>query len=78
MTERLIASIEKNSRESLRVTLDEFKGHRLVNMRVWFKANDGETRPGNSGIAIKIEKLEELLSALAKAQSDARAAGWLP
>jgi Transcriptional Coactivator p15 (PC4) len=78
MTDTHFATIEKNTRESLRVTLDEFKGHRPINMRVWFKANDGEMRPGNSGIAIKIEKLEDLLSALAKAQSDARAAGWLP
>ena len=78
MTEHLIAAIEKNTRESLRVTLDDFKGHRLVNMRVWFKANDGEMRPENSGIAIKIEKLEELLSALAKAKTEAIEARWLP
>jgi hypothetical protein len=46
MTERLIAEIEKNSREQLRITLGEFKGHRLVDLRVWFRADDVTMRPG--------------------------------
>ena len=77
MSELLIATIEKNSREALRITLGEFKGHRLVNLRVWFRAEDGEMRPGNSGVAIKVEKLEELLSALMRARGEAHAVHWL-
>ncbi|EYD75011.1 hypothetical protein Rumeso_03435 [Rubellimicrobium mesophilum DSM 19309] len=42
-------SLRKNSREELRVSLDEFKGHRLLNLRVWFEGDDGQMRPGKQG-----------------------------
>ena len=32
----MIATIKKNSREEIRLTLDMFNGHRLFNMRVFF------------------------------------------
>jgi hypothetical protein len=77
MTERLIASIEKNTREVLRVTLDDFKGHRLVSLRVWFKTPEGDLRPGKDGVAIRIDKLDALISALVGAHGEANEVGWL-
>lgn len=56
--------IRKNSREELRVTVEDFRGHRLVNFRVWFRADDGTMRPGRQGVALRVELLSELLSAL--------------
>jgi len=50
-----IATIKKNSREELRVTLDEFRGHHLVNVRIFYDAGDGEMKPGKQGIAMKVE-----------------------
>jgi Transcriptional Coactivator p15 (PC4) len=70
MTELVIASIEKNSREVLRVTLDDFKGHRLVNLR-------GDYRPGKHGLALRVDKLEGLIAALIDAQAQANQVGWL-
>lgn len=58
------ATIRKNANEELRVSLDEFRGHRLVNLRVWFKAEDGEMRPGKQGVALRVELLPELMEAL--------------
>jgi hypothetical protein len=59
-----IATFRKNSREEVRVSLDDFKGHQLVNVRVWFEAEDGEMRPGKQGLAIRRELLPELAAAL--------------
>ena len=53
-----IATIKKNSREEIRLSLDMFNGHRLFNMRVFFEAEDGSMRPGKSGLAFKVNKLE--------------------
>ncbi|WP_336042567.1 transcriptional coactivator p15/PC4 family protein [Pseudooceanicola nanhaiensis] len=72
-----IATIKKNSREELRVTLDEFRGHHLVNVRVFYDAGDGEMKPGKQGIAVKVELLRELLAALDAAEKSARQAGLL-
>lgn len=72
-----IATIKKNSREELRVTLDEFRGHHLVNIRVFYDAGDGEKKPGKQGIAVKVELLPELLAALGTAEKVARQAGMM-
>lgn len=66
--DRHIATIPKNSREELRVSLTEFKGYNLASLRVWFQADDGSMRPGKAGLVIRIERLPDLIAALEKAQ----------
>lgn len=66
----MIAAIPKNSREELRVTLDHFRGHDLLNLRVWYDA-DGEMRPGKHGLAVRLDLLPTLIEALQKAQKEA-------
>lgn len=63
-----IAIIPKNSREELRVTLDQYQGHSLVNLRIWFEAEDGAMRPGRQGLAFRVALLPEVLAALQAAQ----------
>ena len=60
--------ITKNSREELKVSLTEFHGHDLINLRVFFKLDDGELRPGKAGLALRVEKLDDLIEALQRAQ----------
>ena len=67
MTDRLIATIKKNTREEIRVSRGEFNGHDLVNLRVWFETEDGSKRPGKSGIAFRISLLPEVSAALSQA-----------
>jgi Transcriptional Coactivator p15 (PC4) len=74
MTDRLIAIIKKNSREEIRVSRGEFNGHDLVNLRVWFEAEDGSKRPGKSGIAFRITLLPEVAAALSQASTPAKEA----
>ena len=63
MTDSLpIATIKKNSLEEIRLSLDMFNGHRLINIRVSYETEDGSMRPGKSGLAFKVEKLEEFAS----------------
>lgn len=71
-----IAKISKNSREELRVTLDEFRGHHLLNARDWFDAGE-EMRPGKQGIAVKVELLPALIEALQKAEREATRQGLI-
>ena len=71
-----IASIKKNSREEIRVSLDLFNGHRLFNMRVFFEAEDGSMRPGKNGLAFKVDKLEEFAAAVTTAVETAKSKGF--
>jgi hypothetical protein len=53
MSDRIIATIRKNSREEIRVTRGDFKGHDIIGVRVWFEdRGTGEMRPGKDGIAL--------------------------
>ncbi|MDA8746658.1 transcriptional coactivator p15/PC4 family protein [Litoreibacter sp.] len=63
----LIASIAKNSREEIRVSRDEYNGHDLINLRVFYDAGEGEMRPGKQGVAFKATLLPDVLNALGMA-----------
>lgn len=56
--------IEKNRSEEVRVTLDDFRGIILLNVRVWYQAEDGQMRPGKQGIALRPERALELAEAI--------------
>ncbi len=57
-----MADIIKNSREIIRVTSAEFKGHDMVNVRVFFDAGEGEMRPGKQGVAFRAALLPDVLN----------------
>lgn len=65
----LVAEISKNSRETTRVERTNFQGTELVNIRVWFRADDGELRPSKKGLAIRLEHAEAVAGAILKAAS---------
>ena len=61
----VIASFEKNSMEEVRVSLTEFKGKELIDVRVYYQPEDGEEkRPTKKGITISPEKFPELKKAI--------------
>lgn len=67
----LIATLTKNTREQLRVSLGSFNGVDLLYLRVWFDAGGGEYRPGKSGVAVRVGMIPELLEALKSANEAA-------
>lgn len=74
-----IAKFWKNRgrNESLHVSLSEYEGHPLVNVRIYTTGNDGIDRPTQKGVAMGIRKLPELARALVKAEAEARRLGLL-
>lgn len=57
-------SITKNAREELRIERQDYRGHDLINFRVWYDDGTGEYRPGKQGIAFKAELLPHVLDVL--------------
>ena len=60
-------SLRKNSRKELRISVDEFRGHRLLNLRVWFESDDGTMRPGKQGLAVRLQMVADLTRAIQEA-----------
>jgi Transcriptional Coactivator p15 (PC4) len=74
-----VAVIQKNKLEEIRVGLNEFNGHDLINIRVWAEPRNGgsERIPTKAGIACNVRLLPELIEALQQAAMVARKAGLL-
>lgn len=74
--EHAIASIEKNSREHLKVGLTVFKGYRLLATRVWVQGDDRES-PTKAGFNVQVGLIKPLREALERAEAKAAELGWL-
>jgi hypothetical protein len=74
----VIARVEKNSREEIIIALDEFKSIDLLDIRVFASFGDDETRkPTKKGIAVKVEKIPALITALQDAEAEAKRRGLI-
>ena len=72
-----IASIPKNQREEVRVTLEKYKGYHLISQRVWFEHHTGQMRPGKQGVLVQLHCLPDLIEALQVAKDHAAELGLL-
>ena len=65
-----LIEIQKTGRETLCVTREDFNGHDLINMRVWFDAGEGEMRPGKQGVALRAALIPDLIQALQSLETE--------
>jgi hypothetical protein len=73
--DELIATIEKNGREEIRIQRRRRHGYDLVDIRVWYYlAAADEWRPSPRGVCFRRELLPDLRAALAEADAVAGAA----
>jgi len=57
----IIGEIQKNQKEKIIVSVNEFKGHRYVDLRIHFEGDNGEYVPTKKGIAISSKIVEEVV-----------------
>ena len=76
--EKLITEFEKNSQEVIRVQLREFRGHQLLDVRVFYHPEEGgEVRPSKKGISVSAELVPKIRAAIEEAEKALREAGVL-
>jgi hypothetical protein len=63
----IIGDIPRNETEVLRVSAEEYKGRRYVDVRVYFANDEGEWKPTKKGVTIQPEKIEEFVDLVKKA-----------
>jgi hypothetical protein len=75
----IISRFWKNRRrnESVRVSLSEYEGHSIIDVRIFATGKDGIDRPTPRGVAMGIRRLPELSRALVKAEAKARELGLI-
>jgi hypothetical protein len=61
---QLIAQFEKNKKEEVRISVETFHGRQIINIRVYYKDDDGTFKPGKQGIAVTIDRYKDLAGAI--------------
>lgn len=70
MSDRIV--MKKNSRESLVISRNEYKGVDLIDIRTFFKNEEGDLSPTKKGVSIRLELLDELIASLSAVAQDAQ------
>jgi len=61
----------KNATEEVRASLTEYKGHKLIDLRIYYEPEDsGERRPTKKGITIDVGLYPELKKAMIKIERE--------
>ena len=62
--DEIIAQFEKNATEVVRVSLTEYKGRKLIDMRVYYSDDSGEYRPTKKGVSLSVDVYPDFKRAL--------------
>jgi hypothetical protein len=55
-----IATLKKSGGEIL-LSLEKYRGIPILNIRFWFKDDNDKWRPGRQGIALHVNRIDEIL-----------------
>ncbi|NBU98807.1 MAG: transcriptional regulator [Spirochaetia bacterium] len=64
-----IARIERAKGECLRIMISEYKGKKLLNIRIWYTDKEGELKPTQKGITLSPEDYEAFKNGIDEAGS---------
>ena len=73
----VVAEWPKNSRETLRLQISEYKGQQLIGCRDWYADAYRNKKLGRGGLTISVRHLPQLAKALCDALNAAEAQGML-
>ncbi len=77
MADEVIAQFQKNSREEIRVTINEFKGNKYIHLRTYVGFEGEERKPTPKGIAIGVDLFPELKKAMTQLEKKLLEAGLI-
>ncbi len=67
-TSQLIHTFPKNPLEEIRVSLTVFKKKQYLDLRVYYKGDDGEFHPSRKGLTLSLDLVPDLEEAMRKAR----------
>lgn len=73
----VVGEFEKNAKEVVRVTLQQYAGNDVVSIRAYYQDKEGNLKPGKDGLTIRVEQFARLASLLADAGKQLKELGLL-
>lgn len=58
--------IQKNNLEKMCIHRTNYKGHELIDIRVYYESNTGEWKPTKKGIAFSLSLANEVIKGIAE------------
>jgi hypothetical protein len=74
----VVGELTLNSRDVLRATIDRYEGHVVIDVRKFYRREDGTLGPTKKGLTVEISRLPALAEMIAAALERARTSGLLP
>jgi hypothetical protein len=65
----VISEFPKNKTEDFRLSLTEYQGHNLIDFRIYFKDNQGESKPTKKGVTVNVKLFPQLKQAIMDAEN---------
>ncbi len=62
-----IGKVEKNSQEEIRVTIQDYQGTDLIDLRTYWQNDEGDWLPTKKGISLTYYVIEDVIKLLQKA-----------
>lgn len=63
----IVCEWPRNHREHLRISLDRYGSAFTLDVRTWWKSNDGGFRPARNGLTLAVRYLPKLIDSLVEA-----------
>jgi transcriptional coactivator p15 (PC4) len=60
----VVAQFEKNKKQEVRLSVENFHGKKLINIRVFYKDDDGAWKPGKQGLALSVDRYKDLAASI--------------
>jgi Transcriptional Coactivator p15 (PC4) len=71
----VVAEWPLNRQEVIRVRINKYCGRNIVDLRVWWRAGNGEYQPGTRGVSFDVCHIRQLATAFKRARVKAKRAG---
>ena len=63
----IIGDIERGETEVLRISAEEYKGRKYIDVRIYFENDEGEWKPTKKGVTLQPDKVDAFLDLIRKA-----------
>jgi hypothetical protein len=63
---QIVHSFPKNPLEEVRISISVYKGKQYIDLRIYYKGDDGEFHPSKKGLTISPDLLPDLVEAVEK------------
>ena len=70
-TSNLIVAIDRSEREKLHVAVNEYKGRKYLDIRIFYTTDGGENwRPTQKGVTVDPKHFDELIDAIQESKKE--------